>query len=290
TPLVRLESLSSDTVNVWCKLEWYNPYSCSIKDRTAWYMLKKAFEKLGKVNALYEATSTNTGLALAALSNIYGIKSRLYLPSTTQQCVDYILKLMGAEVVRKEATITTEMIEDVKKDALRDGATNLNQFENDHNFEAHLRYTAKEIDLQVRSGGLKLAAVVGGLGTSGHLSAISHYVKNRYGDQVKIIGVVPTKSDLIPGIRRVESGMKWVHLVKVDKIYDVTLEEALEGLINVARKDGILVGLSSGAIVQAARKAIDDGIVSEGDIILVIPDHGLKYVEIIERCIEVQFF
>ncbi len=290
TPLVRLESLSSKEVNVWCKLEWYNPYSCSVKDRIAWYMLKKAFEELGRVDTLYEATSTNTGLALAALSNIYGIKSRLYLPSTTQQCVDYIFRLMGAEVLRKEATITTEMIEDVKKDALKDGAVNLNQFENDYNFEVHLRYTAKEIDLQVRSSGLKLAAVVGGLGTSGHLSAISHYMKNRYGDQVKVIGVVPASGSIIPGIRRVESGMKWVHLVKVDMIYDVTLKEALEGLINVARRDGILVGLSGGAIVQAARKAISDGVVNEGDIILIIPDHGLKYIEIIERCIEVQFF
>ncbi|MFN3268160.1 MAG: pyridoxal-phosphate dependent enzyme, partial [Zestosphaera sp.] len=142
----------------------------------------------------------------------------------------------------------------------------------------------------VRGSSLKLAAVVGGLGTSGHLSAISHYMKNRYGDQVKIIGVVPARDSLIPGIRRVESGMKWVHLVKVDMIYDVTLKEALEGLINVARRDGILVGLSGGAIVQAAQKVISDGVVNEGDIILIIPDHGLKYIEIIERCIEVQFF
>ncbi|MEM2039686.1 MAG: pyridoxal-phosphate dependent enzyme [Zestosphaera sp.] len=290
TPMVRLKTLSSKTVNVWCKLEWYNPYSCSVKDRIAWYMLKKALEKLGGVEVLYEATSTNTGLALAALANIHGVKSRLYLPSTAQQCIDYILRLMGAEVVRGKATITTEMIEDVKRDALRDGALNLNQFENDYNFEVHLRYTAKEIDLQARSGGLRLAAVVGGLGTSGHLSAISHYVKNRYGDQVKVVGVVPAVGSVIPGIRRVESGMKWIHLIKIDKIYDVSLEEALEGLIDVARRDGILIGLSGGAVIQATRKALNDGLVDEGDVVLVIPDHGLKYVEIIERCIEVQSF
>ncbi|MEM4427856.1 MAG: pyridoxal-phosphate dependent enzyme, partial [Zestosphaera sp.] len=152
------------------------------------------------------------------------------------------------------------------------------------------RYTAKEIDLQARSGGLRLAAVVGGLGTSGHLSAISHYVKNRYGDQVKVVGVVPAVGSVIPGIRRVESGMKWIHLIKIDKIYDVSLEEALEGLIDVARRDGILIGLSGGAVIQATRKALNDGLVDEGDVVLVIPDHGLKYVEIIERCIEVQSF
>lgn len=288
TPLVRLKSLSNEAVNVWCKLEWYNPYSCSIKDRTAWYMFKKALEKLGRIKALYEATSTNTGLALAALANIHGVKSRLYLPSTTQQCVDYILKLMGADVLRSKSTITTEMIEDVKRDALRDGALNLNQFENDYNFEAHLRYTAKEIDLQVRSSGLRLAAVIGGLGTSGHLSAISHYMKNRYGDHVRIIGVVPAKNNVIPGIRRVESGMKWIHLVKIDKVYEVTLEEALERLIEVARKDGILVGLSGGAVLQATREAVNEGLISEGDVVAIIPDHGLKYIEIIEKCVEVQ--
>lgn len=71
TPIVRLESLSRGSV--WVKLEWYNPYSCSIKDGVAWYMLKKALEKLGWVNTLYEATSTNTGLALATLANILGL-------------------------------------------------------------------------------------------------------------------------------------------------------------------------------------------------------------------------
>jgi len=291
TPLTRLNYLSTRLLNVWGKLEWYNPYSCSIKDRIAWYMLKEAVDRLGGINglkAIYEATSTNTGLALAALSNVAGVKARLYLPSTAQQCVDYIFRLMGAEVVRGRASITVEMIDDVRKDALRDGALNLNQFENDKNFEVHLRYTAKELDLQVRSAGLRLVAIVGGLGTSGHLSALSHYFKNRYGDHVKIIGVQPARGEVIPGIRRVESGMKWVHLVKIDKIYEVTLKEALEEVINTARKDGILVGLSSGAVLKAVSNAIEEGIISEGDVIAVLPDHGLKYIEIIEKCVEYQ--
>lgn len=89
------------------------------------------------MKAIYEATSTNTGLALAALSNVSGVKARLYLPSTAQQCVDYIFRLMGAEVVRGRASITVEMIDEVRKDALRNGALNLNQFENDKT----LKYT-----------------------------------------------------------------------------------------------------------------------------------------------------
>ncbi len=293
TPLTKLNHLSTKLLSVWGKLEWYNPYSCSIKDRIAWYMFKEAVDRLGGINglkAIYEATSTNTGLALAALSNITGVKARLYLPSTAQQCVDYIFRLMGAEVVRGRASITVEMIDDVRKDALRNGALNLNQFENDKNFEVHLRYTAKELDLQVRSAGLRLTAIVGGLGTSGHLSALSHYFKNRYGDHVKIIGVQPARGEVIPGIRRVESGMKWVHLVKIDKIYEVTLKEALEEVIKTARKDGILVGLSSGAVLKAVSNAIEEGVISEGDVVAVLPDHGLKYIEIIEKCVEYQDF
>ncbi|MEM0015268.1 MAG: pyridoxal-phosphate dependent enzyme [Zestosphaera sp.] len=284
TPLVLLKSMSNNSLRVWAKLEWYNPFSCSIKDRIAWYMLRETLRRSSGLKKLYEATSTNTGLALAGLSNNYGLKTRLYVPSTAQQCVDYIFRLLGAEVIRGRASITVEMIEDVREDALRNGALNLNQFENDLNFEAHLRYTAKEIELQAREAGLRLTAVVSGLGTSGHLSGISHYMKNRYGDRVRIIGAQPTPGSIIPGIRRIETGMKWVHLVRVDKIYDVTLEDALEGVINVARGDGIMIGLSGGAVVSATRRAINDGLIADGDVVVIIPDHGLKYVEIIEKC------
>jgi len=290
TPLVRLKHSSTESISIWGKLEWYNPYSCSIKDRTVWYILKNTIDKLGRVRLIYEATSTNTGLALASLSNILGFKTRIYLPLTTQQCIEYIFKLMGADVVRKKALLTVELLKDVENDALRDGALFLNQFGNDLNFEAHLRYTAKELDLQVKSAGLKLSAIVGGLGTSGHLSALSHYFKNKYGEHIKIIGVQPARGEIIPGLRRVETGMKWVYMVKIDKIYEVDLKEALEEVIITARNNGILVGLSSGAVLRAVSKAIKDRVIDEGDVVAILPDHGLKYVELIEKCIDYQNF
>ncbi|RLG81806.1 MAG: PLP-dependent cysteine synthase family protein [Thermoprotei archaeon] len=282
TPIVKLKSLSNKSTTVWAKLEWYNPFSLSVKDRIAWYMLVKAFEEYGeKLRVVYEATSTNTGLALAGLANYYGIKTKLYLPRTAQKCVDYLFKALGASVVRKQASITTEVIDEVKEEALRDNAVNLNQFENDYNFYVHFRYTAKEIDYQSRMAGFTPDAIVGGIGTSGHLSAISFYFKSKYGDSVKIFAVEPKQGASIPGIRRVETGMKWIHHVAVDKVLEVSLEEAVQGVLRVAGEDGLLIGLSAGAVAYTTHKLVSEGAI-EGDVVVVFPDHGTKYMEMLE--------
>jgi len=84
--------------------------------------------------------------------------------------------------------------------------------------------------------------------------------------------------------------MKWVYMVKIDKIYEVDLKEALEEVIITARNNGILVGLSSGAVLRAVSKAIKDRVIDEGDVVAILPDHGLKYVELIEKCIDYQNF
>lgn len=285
TPMVKLKSLTTGNVAVWAKLEWYHPFSLSIKDRVAWYMLTSAMERgFIKGNILYEPTSTNTGLGLVGLANYYNLKTRVYLPSTTQKCIDYLFAAMGAEVVRKNTPITTAMIDSVILDAAKNGAVVLNQFENDLNFIVHLKYTAKEVDYQLASRGRRPKAVIGGLGTSGHLSALSFYFKNKYRD-VKVYGVQPRPGSLIPGIRRVETGMKWVHLVKIDRVIDVSLEEAFEAVLYVARRDGILIGLSAGAVLHATKTLIENGEI-DGDIVVVVPDHGTKYVELMEHLLE----
>ncbi len=285
TPMVKLKSLSTGNVVVWAKLEWYHPFSLSIKDRVAWYMLTSAIERgFIKSNVLYEPTSTNTGLGLVGLANYYNLKTRVYLPSTTQKCIDYLFVAMGAEVVRKNTPITTAMIDSVILDAARNGAVVLNQFENDLNFIVHLKYTTKEVDYQLASRGRRPKVVIGGLGTSGHLSALSFYFKNKYGD-VRVYGVQPRPGSLIPGIRRVETGMKWVRLVEVDKIIDVSLEDAFEAVLYVARRDGILVGLSAGAVLYATKTLIENNEI-EGDVVVVVPDHGTKYVELMEHLLE----
>ncbi len=286
TPLVRLNSLSTGKIRVWAKLEAYNPYSNSVKDRIGWYMVKRYVEEYGEIRKIYEATSTNTGMALAAMGAIMGFSSKLYLPASIQKASDILLKALGAEVVRKPKSLTVEFIDEVQADAERDGAVNLNQFENDANFEVHLRYTAKELDLQMQSAGIRAKAIIGGIGTSGHLSAITFYFKNKLHNTIKIYAVQPAPGETIPGIRRVETGMKWIHWSKPDRIVDVTRDEAIEGVLSVARRDGILIGLSSGAVASAFKKLVEEGVVEEGDYIAVFPDHGFKYVEQLQAYFE----
>lgn len=280
TPLVRLSSLSRNGVRVWAKLEFYNPFSMSVKDRIGWAMVSDFLSRNpGAKVILYEATSTNTGMALAAMAAIKGLRAKLFLPATIQKASDVLLTVMGAEVHRKPRSLTVEFIDEVDEEAKRSGGVHLNQFENDANFKVHLRYTAKELDLQVRSASLNLRGIVGGLGTSGHMSALALYFKSRYGDAVKICGVQPAPGSAIPGIRRVETGMRWVHYVKIDSVVDVTLEEAVAYAARVARSEGLLIGLSSGAVTAAFEKLRVTGEIREGDWVLVFPDHGFKYVE-----------
>ncbi|MCD6444455.1 cysteine synthase family protein [Candidatus Bathyarchaeota archaeon] len=275
TPLVKLASVSSEGRSVWAKLEGFNPYSNSVKDRVGWSMIMTALEEGRLGDILYEATSTNTGIALTAIANILGRKTRIFIPKSIQKVSDTFLKALGAEVVRVPVSLTVEAIEEVDSRAKREGAVHLNQFENDANFKVHLKYTAKEIDEQLRSIGLKPNYIIGGLGTSGHMSAISLYFKSRYGDNVKLIGVQPAPDEVIPGIRRVETGMKWIHWTDFDQIVDVTRDEAIEGSLTVARREGLLIGLSAGAVFHAFKEIAEEN----GVYVLVFPDTGYKYAE-----------
>jgi cysteine synthase/O-phosphoserine sulfhydrylase/cystathionine beta-synthase len=279
TPLVLLRSLSNHNLRVWAKLEFFNPFSMSVKDRIGWSMITDYLAKYNNRTVLYEATSTNTGMALTALANIKGLKVKLFLPYTIQKASDIILRIMGAEVQRVQKSLTVEFVGDVDELAKREGGIHLNQFENNSNLKVHLRYTAKELDLQVREASLKLRGIIGGVGTSGHLSALSLYFKSKYGDNVKVFGAQPAPGNVIPGIRRVESGMKWIHYVKIDKVLDVTSREAIEQAIRIARSEGLFVGLSSGAVMAAFEKLKKNGALQEGDYVLIFPDHGFKYIE-----------
>ncbi len=282
TPLVRLNSLSTEKRSVWAKLEGYNPFSNSVKDRIGWAMINKAKEKGELKEVIYEATSTNTGIALTSIANMLRIKTKLFIPKYVQKVSDIYLKVLGAEVIRLPVGLTVEAISQVDAEARAHRGTHLNQFENDANFKIHLKTTAKEIDEQLKSVGLKPTCIIGGLGTSGHMSAISYYFKTKYGDDVKIIGVQPAPNDVIPGIRRIETGMKWFHKVCFDEIVDVKQDEAIKGSISIARKEGILIGLSAGAVVHAFHKIAEE----KGVYVLLFPDTGYKYAEQFEKYFE----
>ena len=279
TPLVRLSSLSTGEYNLWAKLEFFNPFSHSIKDRPVWNMVVKALEKCIECGKIYEATSGNVGIALASISNILGIKFRAYIPRPTPRITEVLLKILGAEIIRTDYdTISPEMVEIVKKEAKKDRAMNLNQFENDDNLEAHMKYTAPELDEQLSSIGRSPPhAIIAGIGTSGHISALSMYFKKKYGNRVKVIGVIPAKGSSIPGIKRVEARPKWLTNAEIDEIVEVTRDEAIEASILVARKEGLLVGLSSGAVLSAYGKIKEK--YGPGDYVLIFPDDIFKYIE-----------
>ncbi len=283
TPLIRLNSLSNHASDVWAKLEYLNPFSNSIKDRIGWYMVVDAFEnnpQLSTSRLIYEASSTNTGIALACIGKSFNLKIKIYLPQTVQRCSDAYIRLLGSDVVRVPEQLTIEAIYRVRQDAISDSALHINQFENDANFISHLRFTSKELDYQLRSINLKPRRIVCALGTSGHASAISFYFKSRYQDKVEVVGVQPARDELIPGMRRVETGMKWIHYVKIDELIDVTRREAIEGLVKVASRDGLPIGLSAGAVVAGLEKLSD----IDGVSVLVFPDHFYKYVEFFTNC------
>ena len=282
TPLVKLNSLSNKDRSVWAKLEGYNPFSNSVKDRIGFSMMMETRERSGLKEVLYEATSTNTGIALTSIANMLGIKAKLFIPKAIQKVSDIYLHILGAEVIRLPVGLTVEAISRVESEARRDSAMHLNQFENDANFKVHLKYTAKEIDEQLKSVNLTPTCIIGGLGTSGHMSAIAFYFKNKYGDNVRIVGVQPAPNEVIPGIRRIETGMKWYHWTYFDQIVDIKQNEAIEGCIKIARREGLLIGLSSGAVVHAFRKIAKN----KGVYVLVFPDTGYKYAEQFERYLQ----
>lgn len=284
TPLFFLRSLSEELNEVWAKLEYLNPFSNSVKDRIGWYMLIDMLKNnpYGKdAKCVYEASSTNTGIALTCIAKNFGLRTRIYLPSSVQKSSDLYMKLLGSEVIRVPELLTTETIDRVKKDSEKDQALHINQFENDANFITHLMFTAKEIDLQLESLGKIPSRIICALGTSGHASAIAFYFKNRYPGRVEVVGVQPAESDVIPGMRRVETSMKWIYMVEIDRIVDVTRVEAFKGLVKVAKNEGLPVGFSSGAIVAALEKLPE----IEGVTVLVMPDHIYKYHEQLEKLI-----
>ncbi|BFI73820.1 pyridoxal-5'-phosphate-dependent protein subunit beta [Nanoarchaeota archaeon] len=276
TPLVKLDYIPG--LNIYAKLEWYHPFSLSVKDRTALGLLKDAKERGildGNKKLLYEATSTNTGIALVSMSRHFNYKTVIYLTKNIpEEIVKLFLVIYGSGVKVTKYNTTVESLGELYEDARRDNAIVLNQFENDANFRMHI-LTGKEIDYQLRKANIKPDAFVGSLGTSGHASAVSFYLKSRY--NIRSYGVQPAKGSHIPGIRRIETGMKWVKYGEFDEIIDITYEEALESIMKVARSTGIFPGISSGAVLSAVEKLYNEGKIS-GNVIVILPDHGTKYL------------
>ena len=274
SPLVKVKEVNG--VRIWAKLEWYNPLSLSIKDRTAVGLVEPMIDVVRRAGAVYEASSSNTAIALAALSRVLGFRVRAYIPATAEPFGDQMVRLLGGEVVRGGAS-TTELRPLVRADAEREGAIVLNQFENYLNPLAHIRWTAKEIDYQSRVGGLRLKAVYVTMGTRGHAAGVSTYFRLRRPD-VEVVGVQPSEGSSIPGLRR-EASWSWGLLPPPTRIVEVSDDDAVRASLSIAREAGLLFGPSGGAAAWAAIRDAQERR-DEGDYVIVVPDHGVKYLRL----------
>ncbi len=279
TPLVELKMLNNGSkVRIFGKLEGSNPGG-SIKDRPAYYMIKKAEEsgELTKNKIILEPTSGNTGIALAMIGAARGYKVKLVVPGCVSEERSRILEAYGAEVVLTPACERTDgSIRAALKiiEAEPDKYYMPNQFANINNTLSHYETTGPEIFSQTE--GL-IDVFVAGMGTTGTLMGIGRYLKEKK-PGVKVVGVEPLKGHTIQGLKNMEEAIvpEIYHPEMIDQKVNIEDDEAYETARRLATKEGIFAGMSSGAAVAGAlriAKTMDSGI-----IVAILPDRGDRYL------------
>lgn len=277
TPLVRLQRLPGDTSNtILAKLEGDNPAG-SVKDRPAISMIQEA-EKRGEIqpgDTLIEATSGNTGIALAMAAAIKGYRMVLIMPENMSEERRASMAAYGAELV----TVTREQGMEYARDLAlemqdRGEGTVLDQFANPDNPLAHYRTTGPEIWQQ--TGG-RVTHFVSSMGTTGTIMGVSRYLKERNPD-IRIIGLQPSEGAAIPGIRRWPEPYlpKIFDASRVDEVLDVGQQEAEQTMQALAREEGIFCGVSSGGAISAALRLSKQ--VENAVIVAIICDRGDRYL------------
>ncbi len=277
TPLVRLQRLPGDTGNViLAKLEGNNPAG-SVKDRPALSMIKHA-EQRGEIRPgerLIEATSGNTGIALAMVAAIKGYRMTLIMPENMSVERRAVMKAFGAEIILVSATGGMEEARDLADEmAGRGEGKVLNQFSNPDNPRAHYEGTGPEI---WRDTSGTITHFVSSMGTTGTIMGTSLFLKEKK-PGIEIVGVQPGEGAKIPGIRRwpKEYLPKIYDPSRVDRILDVTQEEAEETTRQLAAREGIFCGISSGGAVAAALRLSAQ--VEDAVIVTIICDRGDRYL------------
>ncbi len=277
TPLVRLQRLPGETSNiVLAKLEGDNPAG-SVKDRPALSMIKRAEER-GEIkpgDRLIEATSGNTGIALAMAAAIKGYRMTLIMPENMSVERRAVMKAFGAEIILTPAEGSMEAAIDLARAMERRGEGRiLDQFSNPDNPRAHYEGTGPEIWRDTEG---TVTHFVSSMGTTGTIMGTSKFLKEK-NSAIQIIGVQPKDEAKIPGIRRwpKEYLPKICDFSRVDRIMDVTQEEAEETTRLLAAKEGIFAGISSGGAVSAALRLSKE--VENAVIVVIICDRGDRYL------------
>jgi cysteine synthase B len=277
TPLVRLQRLPGDTTNVILgKLEGNNPAG-SVKDRPALSMIQHA-EARGDIrpgDVLIEATSGNTGIALAMIAAMKGYRLVLVMPENQSAERRAAMQAYGAELILVSRAESMEGARDLAARLEREGQGRvLDQFGNPDNPRAHYETTGPEI---WRDTGGRITHFVSAMGTTGTIMGVSRYLKER-NPTVHIIGVQPTEGAAIAGIRRwpPEYLPKIYDPARVDRIMDVSQTEAEDTTRRLARDEGICCGVSSGGAVAAALRLSAE--VENAVIVTIICDRGDRYL------------
>ena len=277
TPLVRLQRLAGKSSNtLLAKLEGNNPAG-SVKDRPALNMIRAAEER-GEIrsgDALIEATSGNTGIALAMVAAVKGYRMILIMPENMSVERRAVMKAFGAEIILVSRAEGMEGARDLARAMEAQGKGRvLDQFANPDNPESHYRSTGPEI---WRDTDGRITHLVSSMGTTGTIMGISRFLKEQ-NPSIQIVGVHPTEGSSIPGIRRWPEAYqpKIFDPRRVDRVLEVSQQEAEQMTRRLAAEEGIFCGISSGGAVAAMLRLGTE--LRDATIVTIVCDRGDRYV------------
>jgi cysteine synthase B len=277
TPMVESKVLNPNpNVRLFFKLEGNNPGG-SVKDRPAYNMIKSGLDRgdFSTASKLIEATSGNTGIALAMIAGIYGLDIELVMPENSTKERVQTMRAYGAKVTLTPSDVGIEGARDYAEAKVRDeGYIMLNQFANNDNWMAHYKTTGPEIWQDTKG---EITHFVSSMGTTGTIMGTSTYLKEQ-DSGVQIVGVQPTDDSKIPGIRKWPEAYlpKIFDPQKVDTVLEVSEEEATEMAKRLAKEEGIFAGMSSGGAAAAAIRLASA--LKEGTIVSIVCDRGDRYL------------
>lgn len=274
TPLVEITRFHENRkVKIFAKLEGNNPAG-SVKDRAALNMIRSAMERgeITKDSKLIEATSGNTGIALAMIAGIFGLQLELVMPSASTRERTLTMEAYGAQVTLLD---TMELCRDYAEEKAATGAYYiLNQFANPDNYKAHIKTTGPEI---WRDTAGQITHFVSAMGTTGTIMGNSIYLKEQ-NPAIQIVGCQPTEESAIPGIRRWPAAYlpKIYDASRVDRVIDISQQESTEMTRELVKREGIFAGMSTGGAFAAALKVAHE--IEEGVIVFIACDRGDRYL------------
>ncbi|WP_312339265.1 cysteine synthase CysM [Sphingobacterium sp.] len=274
TPLVEITQFHTNPkVRIFAKMEGNNPAG-SVKDRAALNMIRSAMERgdITKDSKLIEATSGNTGIALAMIAGIYGLSLELVMPASSTRERTLTMEAYGAKVTLLESM---EICRDYAEEkAEKEGYFILNQFANPDNYEAHIKTTGPEIWRDTEG---KITHFVSAMGTTGTIMGNSIYLKEKNA-AIQIVGCQPTPESSIPGIRRWPEAYlpKIFDPSRVDRVIDISQQEATALARELVKREGVFAGMSTGGAFAGALKIANE--IEEGLIVFIACDRGDRYL------------